>query len=129
MQYEFLLETIGLLKGYHLCIETSGYADAEIFKRVVDSLDFIIMDIKLLDDELHKKYTGVSNKQILENFYYLKQSGKPFVVRTPMISGITDTKENLEAIEAFIGGCEWEKLPENTMAGAKYRLLGMEYKR
>lgn len=129
MQYEFLLETIGLLKGYHLCIETSGYADAEIFKRVVDSLDFIIMDIKLLDDELHKKYTGVSNKQILENFNYLKQSGKPFVVRTPMISGITDTKENLEAIEAFIGECKWEKLPENTMAGAKYRLLGMEYKR
>jgi pyruvate formate lyase activating enzyme len=56
------------------------------------------MDIKLADSELHKQYTGVGNEIILKNFMVLKESGKPFVIRTPLIPNITDIKENLEKI-------------------------------
>lgn len=127
-QPEFLLELIDYLKDYHLCIETSGFAKSEVFKAVIDKLDFVIMDIKLADSNAHKKYTGVDNKIILDNLDYLKSSGKPHIIRTPLIPGITDTKENLEAIEKIISGSTWEKLPYNSLAGAKYKMLGMEYK-
>lgn len=127
MQSKFLLAVCDELQGYHLCIETSGYASSEVFKAVIDKMDFVIMDIKLADGDLHKKYTGVDNKQILENFKTLKESGKPHLIRTPLIPGITDTKENLYAISQIIGDSEWEKIPYNTMAGAKYKMLGMKY--
>lgn len=124
----FLLELIEELKNYHLCIETSGYASSETFKSVIDKLDFVIMDLKLADGDLHKKYTGADNKIILKNFEILKTSGKPFIVRTPLIPNITDTKENLDAIKQIIGDSNWEKLPYNDMAGAKYKMLGLEFK-
>ncbi len=129
MQYEFLLATAAELKkrGIHLCIETSGYAKPEVFSQVLDAVDFVIMDIKLADSEQHKKYTGVGNEEILTNFDTLRHSGKPFIIRTPLIPNITDTDENLSQIERIVGGAKWEKLPYNAMAGAKYKMLGMEY--
>ena len=72
MQKEFLLELSRELKDYHLCIETSGFANSEVFKEVIDVMDFIIMDIKIADSKLHKKYTGVDNELILKNFEILK---------------------------------------------------------
>lgn len=127
VQPEFLLELIEELKDYHLCIETSGYCDSEIFKKVIEKLDFVIMDIKLAESEQHKKYTGVSNEKILKNFEILKNSGKPYVIRTPLIPDITEKEENLKSINRIIGDSDWEKLPYNQMAGAKYKMLGMEY--
>ena len=127
-QPDFLLELADMLSNYHLCIETSGFAKPEVFKAITDKLDFIIMDIKIADDARHKKYTGQDNALILENFKYLKSTGKPHIIRTPLIPGITDTKDNLEAIEKIIGDSKWEKLPYNALAGAKYRMLGMQYK-
>jgi len=126
-QPHFLLELIEELKDYHLCIETSGCVNTKTFKNVLDKLDFIIMDIKLADREAHKKYTGSDNKQILENFEVLKGSKKPYVIRTPLIPGITDTSENLAAIEKIVGDSEWEKLPYNAAASAKYKMLGMKF--
>lgn len=126
-QSEFLLELIDELKDYHLCIETSGFAENEVFKEVIDKLNFVIMDLKIADGKQHEKYTGADNKLILQNFKYLKQSGKPFVIRTPLIPNITDTKENLTAIKSIIGDSNWDQLPYNAAAGAKYKMLGMNY--
>ena len=126
-QPEFLLSLMEELKDFHLCIETSGFASGEVFSQVIEKLDFVIMDIKLADDELHKKYTGISNSQILENFTTLRKSGKPYLIRTPLIPNITDTRENLDAIKEIIGDSHWEQLPYNKMAGAKYKMLGMSY--
>lgn len=128
MQYDFLSAVAHKLSGYHLCIETSGYANAQVFKQTCKIMDLVIMDIKLADSALHERYTGVGNRQILENLEYLKRSGTPFIIRTPLIPDITDTPENLSAIQRLIGDAEWEKLPYNQMAGAKYKMLGMEYK-
>ncbi|MBR2448242.1 MAG: glycyl-radical enzyme activating protein [Clostridia bacterium] len=126
-QSEFLLEVMDELSGYHLCIETSGYCESETFKKVLDKLQFVIMDIKLADSSLHKQYIGVGNELILKNFQILRQSGKPFIIRTPLIKGFTDTKENLDAIKAIIGDSPWEQLPENNVAGAKYKMLGLDF--
>lgn len=126
-QPKFLFELANLLEKYHLCIETSGYCESDIWEKVIQTFDFIIMDIKLVDEKEHIKYTGVSNEKIIQNFITLSKSGKPFIIRTPLIPNITDTKENLEAIKEIIGDSKWEQLPYNAVAGAKYKMLGMEY--
>ena len=126
-QPSFLLETAAELKGYHLCMETSGYAEDTVFRAAVEKMDYIIMDVKLADGDLHRKYTGRDNALILQNLACLRSCGKPHLIRTPLIPGITDTEENLQAIRRIIGESPWEKLPYNPMAGAKYEMLGMAF--
>ena len=128
LQSEFCKELLTLLKGeVHTAIETSGHADTKVFGSIVELCDFVFMDIKLADSEEHKKYTGVDNRLILTNAEWLRQSGKAHTFRTPLIPGVTDTKENLEAIEAIVNGSTWERLPYNELAPVKYKNVGREY--
>lgn len=123
MQAEFMLETMSYLSDLDFAIETSGYAEPDVFRRVVEKMDYIIMDIKIADRLWHKECTGVYNDIIFENFSYLKSSGKPFLIRTPIIKGYTDSEDNLKKIAGLVEGCNWEKIPENTIAGAKWEML------
>jgi len=128
MQADFLCDTIDKLNGVHTAIQTSGYADEEVYKRVIDKVDFIMQDIKIVSREKHKRYTGVYNDVIIRNIEYLKRSGKNFVFRVPMIPGITDTDENLNEISEIVKGYQVEYLKYNSLAKAKYPMLGMEYR-
>lgn len=127
MQSEFVCEVFDRLPGIHKAIQTSGYTNRETYLKVIEKVDFVMQDIKLANPFLHRKYTGVSNEQILENINMLKNSGKNFVFRVPLIPGITDTKENLTAISEITGGHKTELLRYNNLAGSKYRQVGMEY--
>lgn len=127
MQSDFVCDLVTRLKGVHKALQTSGYAPLDVYRRVTDNFDYIMQDIKLADESEHIKYTGVSNKLILENIEYLKKSGKCFVLRTPLIPGITDTKENIDAIKSISGDAPIEFLKYNALAGAKYEMLGMKY--
>lgn len=111
----------------HKAIETCGFADETLFKDVIEKVDFVMFDVKIADNELHEKYTGVSNELILKNLEHLRNSGKPFVIRTPLIKDITDTKENLSLIEALVMGDTWEKLPYNPLTSVKYQRIGEKY--
>lgn len=129
--YEFLLECLALTKGkVNRAVQTSGYADAEIFGKVLGECDYMLYDLKLADEELHRTYTGVSNEKILRNFATLASSGKPFVVRMPMIPTVTDTEDNVRSIAEILtqNGVKYiELLPYNKLAGAKYPLVGRKY--
>ena len=127
LQWEFALELIRELKPLDIAVETSGYADEDIFKAVVSECDFVMIDVKLADREAHKKYTGVYNDKILKNLAWLKESGKRFLIRTPLIPGITDTDENLRGIAKIANGHTVELLPYNDLAGAKYPSVGKTY--
>ncbi len=127
LQFDFVTELADKLKSIHIALQTSGYADHNVYKKVINKFDFIMQDIKLANDEEHIKYIGVSNKRILENIEYLKQSGKEFVLRVPLIPEITDTEENLCLISEIAGDSPVELLSYNPMAGAKYEMLGYEY--
>lgn len=121
LQAAFCISLLQALRGkLHTAIETSGYASETDFARVISLCDFVIMDIKLIDEAAHKRYTGVSNAQILSNAKLLMESGVPHLFRTPLIPNITDTKENLRAIADFVGDEPIELLPYNTLAPAKY---------
>ncbi len=130
---DFLCEIIPMLKeiGVHTAIQTSGYASEEDFLKVVSVVDYVMFDLKVMDKDSAVKYTGKSNERILENFELLKASGVPFMVRTPLIPGVTDTEENLTAIAEKVkdsGALGIELLPYNKMAGSKYAMAGMEYR-
>lgn len=126
-QSVFVCEAADRLSGIHLALQTSGYADEDVYRRVIEKFDYIMQDVKLADEREHIRYTGVSNRKILKNIAYLKKSGKKFVFRISLIPGITDTEENLKACAEIAGGCPVELLPYNPLAGAKYEMLGMRY--
>lgn len=127
MQSDFLLEMRDHLSDLHLAIQTSGYADPQIYRSVVDRFDFVMQDLKLADSSEHLRYTGVGNEVILENIAYLKKSGTPYLLRVPMIPDIVDTEENLKGIQQIADGSPIEYLKYNPMAGAKYEMLDMAY--
>lgn len=131
MQAEFLLETLDGLRDLHTAIETSGHAPPEVFGAVTQRLDYVMMDLKLMDCETHKRYCGVDNGWILENAGRLCAGEKPFVIRIPMIPGVNDSDENLEQTARFLTGAKClekvELLPYHKTAGAKYEMVGRSY--
>lgn len=131
LQADFMLETAELLPDVHIAVETSGYADASIFQNAIQRLDYIMFDIKVVDDTLHRKYTGVSNQLILSNLRQLCEAEKPFVVRIPVIPGVNDNEQNYRATARLLYGAKYlekvELLPYHKTAGAKYAMAGMEY--
>lgn len=128
MQCEFVSECIDLLSGrLHTAVQTSGYCKPEKFEKILKKADLFLFDLKLAFDELHKKYTGVSNKIILENYRTLTHSGKDFITRIPLIPNVTDTDENINGISEIMhmnGVSYAEIMPYNTMAGGKYASVG-----
>ena len=111
----------------HKAVETCGFASEDVFCRVLEKTDYVMLDIKLADSEVHKKYTGVGNELILKNLDNLRQSGKSFILRTPLIEGITDTKENLDAIREIVKDDPWETLPFNPLTESKYERIGRKF--
>ncbi|MCI8387014.1 MAG: glycyl-radical enzyme activating protein [Clostridiales bacterium] len=127
LQAEFVAELLGKLSSVHRAIETCGYCTGERFMSVINNADFVMMDIKIADPEHHKQYCGVDNAPILENFKRLRDSGKPHLIRIPLIPDITDTYENLSAISKIVGDSPVEMLGYNSFAGAKYEGVGRVY--
>jgi len=131
-QPDFLVELINELKPIHVAIETSGYAPEEVFKKVVDSVDLVLMDIKHTDPTVHKQFIGHDNELILKNLKYLCNSGKKFYIRIPLIPGVNDTRENMERTAELLKDAKGlervELLPYHKTAGAKYSMVGREYK-
>lgn len=123
-QIDFLMELRNRLSSLHACIETSGFAPEDVFQKAAESMDLVILDVKLVDPGMHKRYTGVSNEPILANLSWLKNSGIPFRIRIPLIPGVNDSAENLTATSRLLEGAKnlekVELLPYHTTAGAKY---------
>lgn len=125
-QPDFTEELLQALE-VHKAIETSGFAAPEVFRNIVRLCDFVMMDVKLADPAAHRHYTGVDNAPILKNLRCLQSCGVPYLLRVPLIPGITDTPENLKGIAALAGDSPVELLPYNKMAGAKYPWVGKTF--
>ena len=131
MQPDFALDLLERIAPMHRAIETCGFCDPEIFRRFLDRLDFVLMDVKLVDPAQHKAWTGQDNAPILQNLDQLKRSGLPFVIRIPLIPGVNDTYQNLSDTAELLTGAPGlqyvELLPYHQTAGAKYDMVGREY--
>ena len=131
MQAHFVAEAIDILDDLHVVLDTSGYGREQDFRMLLGRVDLVYYDLKLIDPQAHQYYTGSPNNKILDNLQVLSASGVPFVIRVPLVPGVTDTRENLSAIARTIqtlpGLIQVSLLPYNRAAGAKYESLGMEF--
>ena len=118
-------------RGMDTCIETSMLAPPDVIQALPELLDHIIVDIKLLDDEAHRRHTGVGNAQILENFRTLAGCARDLLVRIPLIPGITATDRNLLDVAQFVHSVNpsvpIELLNFNSLAASKYDLIDQRY--
>ncbi len=130
-QAAFVAEVIDLLPGVHILLDTSGFGAEAVFRALIEKCDLVFFDLKLIDPVSHQKYTGGDNAGILKNLKVLGASGRPFVVRVPLVPGVTDTDDNLSAIARTVHGLpglmQVDLLPYNRAAGAKYQAAGMEF--
>lgn len=120
-------------EGIHTAMETELHAPAHAANTVLPLCDLIYADLKLYDAQAHVRYTGMDNRMILERMAELLtgELASRVIVRTPLIPGITATKENLTAIGRFLIRCNpdvrWELLNYNPLAAAKYPLVDRRY--
>ncbi|MDH4213333.1 MAG: glycyl-radical enzyme activating protein [Candidatus Thorarchaeota archaeon] len=133
-QVEFAIQVAsGLQKnGVHIALDTCGYCSEESFQRILSHVDLVLYDLKVMDSQQHKEYTGVPIERVLSNARILAQSGKPVWIRTPVIPGHTDSEENIRAIAKFIvenmpNVERYDLLAFNRMCTEKYTLFDLEY--
>ncbi len=137
-QPDFLLELLTCAKGknLHTAMETCMYGSWDVIKTCLPYIDFLFMDLKLLDDEKHRKYTGVSNRIILENIKrtaeYAQEHALDIVIRTPVIPGINDRPEDIRAMASWIkdnlpGVERYQLLPYHRLGRGKYHNIGKTY--
>jgi pyruvate formate lyase activating enzyme len=133
MQHEFLKETLKLCKkrSIHTALDTSGFCHSDVFNTLIKFNDLFLYDLKIIDDQQHKKYTGVSNKKIIKNLDILQKKEIDIIIRFTIIKGITDTKENLTDIINLVSSFEKIKgidlLPFHNV-NEKYQRIGKQYK-
>jgi pyruvate formate lyase activating enzyme len=132
-QPEFSIEILKACKenNIHTAIESCFFCEKDTIDRISEFVDLFIIDMKIFDKSKHIHYTGKSNDVIKDNFEYLSKSGKSIIVRVPLIPDITDTEENLDAIEGFVHGIN-KKIPiehisYNPLAENNYKRLGMPF--
>ena len=127
---DFLVEILKECKenGIHTAVDTAGHVPFEHFERILPYTDLFLYDVKFLDGEKHKRYTGVNNGLILENLAELLHRGSRVWVRIPVIPTVNDTVEEMRGIREFIlahGSPEKvELLPYHAMGEHKYEAIG-----
>ena len=89
-----LLNELGK-RGFHRCVDTTLYANAEVIKAVAKDCELFLVDLKHMDSKKHRFYTGVGNEKILENIRLLCDLGAEFWIRIPLIDGVNTDEENV----------------------------------
>jgi pyruvate formate lyase activating enzyme len=104
MQPDFLYALLASCeeKEIHTVVDTSGLAAWKTLQRISSKVDLFLYDLKVMDSERHRRYTGVSNEVILSNLRALALQGSQIAVRMPLIPGVNDDDENLSQMCEFV---------------------------
>jgi pyruvate formate lyase activating enzyme len=120
-------------RGINTAIETASNVPWEFMERVLPHVDNVLHDIKLMDPERHRKWTGVKNDRILDNLKraYETFPDTDFVARTPLIPGVNADEAFVRQVLAFIrphkNVIDYELLPYHRFGTKKYEFLGKVY--
>ena len=129
----FCLEVLAKLDGVHCttAMETCGYGSTEVFRKLAGKLDLIFFDVKHFDPETHRKLTGASNELILNNLREIQKNANRIIIRTPVIPGMNDDRENIAYTASLCteldAVSEWELLPFHNLGEGKYDSIGKKY--
>jgi len=131
LQSKFLIELLDECgkSGIHRAVDTAGLIHSEIILEVAKRTDLFLYDLKMMDSEKHRKWIGIPNEKILENLKVLAETGVKIIIRIPLVGGVNDDAENMEATARFVASLSGEKkevnlLPYHKIAQTKYQKLG-----
>ncbi|TYQ13195.1 UNVERIFIED_CONTAM: pyruvate formate lyase activating enzyme [Acetivibrio alkalicellulosi] len=133
MQAEFVSEVFKLAKemNVHTAIDTSGFADIDKLGSLLKSTDLVLLDIKHVDEEKHKKIAGVENDKIKKFATFVSDQGIPIWIRYVLVPGLTDDENDLIKTREFIQELKTvqniEVLPYHSMGVYKWEKLGRKY--
>ena len=139
LQLDFLIELFekAKAKGISTCIDTAGQPFTRKepffskFTKLMEVTDLLLLDMKHIDPEAHKKLTAQPNDNILDLYRYLSDIHKPIWVRQVLVPGLTDGEDSLKKTRAFLDTLtnveKVEVLPYHTMGKYKYEKLGLAY--
>ena len=104
MQQYFLSNLLKACKGLrlHTAVDTCGYANSEVLLKISKQVDLFLYDLKVINDEKHKRFTGVSNKLILENLKKLSHDRHEIIVRFTLVPGVNDDEKDILELGAFV---------------------------
>jgi pyruvate formate lyase activating enzyme len=128
-QYDFLGRFLNKCydQGIHTALDTSGYADMEVFRKIAPVVNLFLFDIKHMENEIHKRYTGVDIDVILKNFDWLIDSGYETIARIPIIPNINADLKNIERLIDYLENRKCDNfnevhlLPYHHIGCAKYK--------
>ncbi len=118
---DFLLEFLRRKGSLHVCLETSGQASAEDFRKIAPMVDLFLFDYKATGTLRHRELCGAGSEVILDNLRRLCRSGARVLLRLPLVPGVNDGEDHLRAVAALL-----DELPE--LEGAQilpYHALGV----
>lgn len=134
MQKDFILDVLKRCKaaGIHTAVETTAFVEPAFFLKAMSYVDFAFIDIKHMDDVMHRAQTGVSNRLILSNIKALAESAWPgrFILRIPVIKGYNDSEDNILRAIDFMTETKLREinlLPFHRMGDSKWSQLGERY--
>ncbi len=133
MHSNFLIEILDACgkKNLHRTVDTSGFADTEIILKVAKRTDLFLYDLKIMDSDKHKKWTGVGNQLILRNLKFLAETGANINIRIPLIKNVNSNVEELTEMAKFVSELPGKQmvnlLPYHNIAANKYYKLGQNY--
>jgi len=141
LQDSFTGEILKLAKerGLSTALDTCGFFSWKSLETILPWIDLVLYDLKLIDGEQHRKYTGADNSGILANAVKVSRSVggddsfQSLWIRTPIIPGVTDTEENITAIGRFISDKlgsavhRWELCAFNNLCRDKYTRLDKKW--
>jgi len=134
LQWEFVRDLMRAAKeeGIHTALDTAGNVPFAWFEAVLPFVDLVLLDIKIMDSALHKKYTGVDNRLILENARRIFESQKTVNIRVPVMRGVNDDLQNARELRDFIKEYPHVEavnlLPYHNLGMRKAESIGLEMK-
>lgn len=134
MHYQYTLELLQELKKrrFHRAVDTTLFSNAAIIKEVAANCELFLVDLKLMDSERHRFYTGVPNEKILANIRMIAEMGCDFFIRIPLIEGVNADEQNIDESARFLASIPWNRkvvnlLPYHDIGKGKHEKLGTKY--
>ena len=133
LQAEFVEAVLTRMKaeGLHTAVDTSGCVPWSAIEKTLPCCDLYLYDIKCMDGDCHKHYTGVDNTLILENLKRLSHCGKEIWIRIPVIPDFNNRESEMTAIADFVSALpsvtQVTLMPYHTLGASKYPTLGLTY--
>lgn len=126
-----LLKELGA-RGFHRAVDTTLFASFETVDKIGRECELFLVDLKSMDDEIHRKFTGVSNGTILSNLRRIADEDHPYYIRIPLIKGVNASEENIKATIEFLNSLNRKPdvvdlLPYHDIGKGKHERMGSVY--